>query len=179
MATLGDVKKRVFALIEELNLDEKQYTDDPDYKAKINSIINEVNIELNSITKKAVKKEMEVIEGQEIRLDEELDRFFLLNKITGVMYERIDRFVKFLKDGTATIYYYQYPEQITDETEDNYKMDADTQTIECLIFGVASDILKSDVSSNYGTVYAQRFAELKSELDNRLGQGTFYIDGGI
>ena len=33
-----------------------------------------------------------------------------------------------------------------------------------MVYGVAADILKSDVSSNYGQVYAQRYSELKQEL---------------
>ena len=41
------------------------------------------------------------------------------------------------------------------------------------------DLLKSDVSSNYGQVYAERYSELKQMLDPRQSQGSVYIDGGI
>ena len=46
-------------------------------------------------------------------------------------------------------------------------------------YGVAGDLLKSDVSNQYGQIYANRYAELKSQLDPRYSLGSIYIDGGI
>ena len=45
-------------------------------------------------------------------------------------------------------------------------------------YGVAADLLRSDVSNQYGQVYANRYAELKQNLDPRFNTGGFYIDGG-
>ena len=46
-------------------------------------------------------------------------------------------------------------------------------------YGVAGDLLKSDVSNQYGQIYSQRYAELKSQLDPRYSLGSIYIEGGI
>ena len=45
-------------------------------------------------------------------------------------------------------------------------------------YGVAGDLLKSDVSSNYGTVYSNRYRELVQSLDPRKGMQTMSFDGG-
>ena len=54
-----------------------------------------------------------------------------------------------------------------------------TDVLEIMPYGVAADLLKSDVSSNYGQIYAQRYREMKSELDSRNAIGSIYIEGGI
>ena len=41
------------------------------------------------------------------------------------------------------------------------------------------DLLKSDVSSGYGAIYSNRYREMLQMLDDRLGTGMIYIDGGI
>ena len=46
-------------------------------------------------------------------------------------------------------------------------------------YGVAGDLLKSDVASNYGTIYSARYREMLSELDPRNAMGSVFIDGGI
>lgn len=112
-------------------------------------------------------------------MNEEYSDFYQLKIIKGVEYNIDDNIVTFLEDGKATIYYYKYPKAITKDTEDTYKFELATEVLECMVYGVAADILKSDVSSNYGQVYAQRYSELKQMLDPRQSQGSVYIDGGI
>jgi hypothetical protein len=178
--TLADVKQKVFRLIEEIDTDDTtDYTNDIDYKAKINIVINTILNELFSIRKKLNKEELEVEENQEYILTEEIKDFYLLKKITGVNYDILENYVTFKEKGTAQIYYYTYPKQITKDTDNEYKFDLDYPIIEALVYGVASDILKSDVSSNYGQIYAQRYNELKQQLDPRYTQTTYTIEGGI
>ncbi len=178
--TLGDVKKKIFELIEEIDTDDTQdYTNDIDYKAKINMCVNTILNELFSIRKKLNKEVIEVEENQEYILTDEIKDFYLLNKITGVDFEILDNYVTFKEKGTANIYYYTYPKQITEETTNDYKFDLDYPVIDALCFGVAADILKSDVSSNYGTIYAQRYAELKQQLDPRYAKTSYSQEGGI
>ncbi len=180
MITLGELKQRVYKLIEEYtSSDTTNYTSDPDYLAKFNTVANVVLNEVAPLVKKAVVEEIEVTDGDEIQLDDELDRFFLLKRITGVKNEIIDRFVTFKEDGTAKIYYYQYPKQIKEDSDNNTKIDLEPQAIECMIWGIASDILKMDVSNNYGQMFATRYAELKQGLDNRINQGSITFEGGI
>ena len=45
-------------------------------------------------------------------------------------------------------------------------------------YGVAADILKSDVSNGYGQIYAQRYETMLQRLDPRHSTGLIYIDGG-
>ncbi len=178
--TLGDVKQKVFRLIEEIDTDDTtDYTNDVDYKNKINMVVNVILNELFSIRKKLIKEVMDVEQNQELILTDEFKDFYLLKKITGVDYEIIESYVTFKEKGTANIYYYKYPKQITQVTENDYKFDLDYPVIDALCYGVAADLLKSDVSSNYGAVYAQRYAELKQQLDPRFSQATFTVEGGI
>lgn len=176
---LGELKQRTYKLIEEYTNTAPDFTTDPDYSTKFNTVANVILNELNSLVKKAVIETMTVHAGDEIQLDEELDRFFLLKRITGVKYSIIDRFVTFEEDGEAKIYYYQYPVQIKEDSDNDTKIDLEPQAIECMIWGIASDILKMDVSNQYGAMFSQRYAELKGELDNRINQGNIHITGGI
>lgn len=177
---LGELKQRTYKLIEEYtSTDTTNYTSDPDYSTKFNTVANVILNELQPYVKKAVIETMTVHADEEIQLDEELDRFFLLKRITGVKYSIIDRFVTFEEDGEAKIYYYQYPVQIKEDSDNDTKIDLEPQAIECMIWGIASDILKMDVSNQYGAMFSQRYAELKGELDNRINQGNIHITGGI
>ena len=48
-----------------------------------------------------------------------------------------------------------------------------------MVYGVAADLLKSDVSANYGKIYAERYEQLLQRLDSRNALGGIYIDGGV
>ena len=176
---LGELKQRTYKLIEEYTDTAPDFTADPDYSTKFNTVANVILNELQPYVKKAVIETMNVHADEEIQLDEELDRFFLLKRITGVKYSIIDRFVTFEEDGEAKIYYYQYPVQIKEDSDNDTKIDLEPQAIECMIWGIASDILNMDVSNQYGAMCSQRYAELKGELDNRINQGNIHITGGI
>ena len=77
------------------------------------------------------------------------------------------------------IFYYVYPEQINEDTEDDFKFDLSTDVLEIMPYGVAGDLLKSDVSSQYGAVYTARYREMINELDPRYSMGSVYISEGI
>lgn len=177
--TLGELRKKVYEVIEELNPDLTSYTDDSDYEAKFNTCANTVQNELAKITDKVVKETIEVEKGQEIVLSEDLERFRLLKKITGVDYDIEDEYVTFNEKGTAIIYYYQNKKQIKEDSDDNFEIDFDNQTLDCMIYGIASDILRNDVSSNYGAYFTSRYNELKEQLDPRSSQGMFKFVGGV
>jgi len=74
------------------------------------------------------------------------------------------------------VYYYKYPTQINEETDDSQELDLSIDVLEIMPYGVAADLLKSDVSSNYGAIYAERYVEMKRELDPRYAMGAVYID---
>ena len=177
--TLEELKKDVYKLIEEIDENSTGYTSDPDYKAKFNIACNIVWNELYRLTDHVTLEEKEVKKGETINLLEDLDNFRLLRKIDGVEYDIVEQFVTFLEDGTAKIYYYQNPKQIFANSDDSLKLEADAQTINCLKYGIASDILLNDVSSSYGSYFKARYNELKNELDPRISDGIYYIEGGI
>lgn len=179
---LLEIQKKVLRLIEEINTDNtNEITKDPDIKEKINDVINQVYFELCRIKKLPATEELEVSENQEIVLEEELDSFYQLNTIRNVRFEEIENSIIFLEDGTAKIYYYKMPKRISKETDaEKYKFEASDEVLEILVYGVAADILKNDVSSNYGQIYAARYNELKQGLDPRYSRGSVVIcDDGL
>lgn len=177
--TLEEMKYKVYAMIEEYNEDEDDLTDDSDYATKMNSVINQIQNELSRLKKLPEYKSMEVTEGQIITLNSIDSNIYQLNVIKDVDYELIGDSVLFKEDGTARIYYYRYPKQITQDTPDTYKFELSDDVLEIMPYGVAGDLLKSDVSNQYGQIYSQRYAELKSQLDPRYSLGSIYISGGI
>ena len=61
--TLKDMKKKVLAMIEELNPNSEYLTDDPDISAKLNEVTNQVMFELARMRKIPRYVEMEVANG--------------------------------------------------------------------------------------------------------------------
>jgi hypothetical protein len=46
-------------------------------------------------------------------------------------------------------------------------------------YGVAADLLKSDVSAEYGAIYATRYKEMLQMLDPRYQMNSITIEGGV
>lgn len=177
--TLAEVKQDVYRLIEEYEPNAIGYTSDDDYKNKFNISTNIIMNELDKLTSHVTMEEMSVEAGDEINLLEDLDNFRLLKKIEGVHYKIVDQYVTFLEKGNVKIYYYRFLKQINSDTEDSFKINMDSQTLDTLEFGVAYQVLINDVSSNYGAYFKARYEELKNGLDPRATQGTFYIEDGV
>lgn len=177
--TLEEMKAKVLLMIEEYNEDEDTLSNDEDIGNKLNAVINQIQNELVRIKKISAYTTMQVTEGQQINISDIAEDIYQLNVIKGVDYEPIGDFILFNEDGTAQIYYYRYPEQINQETEDDYEFELSTDLLEIMPYGVAGDILKSDVSETYGNIYYNRYKELLSGLDPRNHTGSIYIDGGV
>lgn len=177
--TLEEMKQKVYSLIEEYDENADELTNDPDFSAKINSVINQIQNELARHKKIPAKKVLEVKEDDELVLTDIDSQIYQLNNIRGVSYDTMQDTVIFNEDGTAKIYYYKYPKQINFDTEDDFKFDLTTDLLEIMPYGVAGDLLKSDVSSQYGVTYSNRYRELLNELDNRYGTGVVSIEGGF
>ena len=72
---------------------------------------------------------------------------------------------------------YKYPKQLTFETVgDDFKFELSTDVLEIMPYGVAGDLLKSDISASYGQVYSNRYEQLKQQLDPRYHTGSIYIE---
>lgn len=172
-------------MIEELNPNSEYLTDDPDISAKINEVINQVMFELCRLKKIPKYFEMAVTSSQLVTLEDMASEcgydVYQVGTIRGVRYDpkAAGTVYKFLESGTAEIDCYVYPERITEKTKDKaYEFELSPDVLEIMPYGVAADLLKSDVSAEYGNVYAQRYMELKQMLDPRYQHTTIYIEGG-
>jgi hypothetical protein len=177
--TLEEMKQKTYQLIEEYDEEQTELTNDPDLAGKINSVINQIQNELARIKKITANKTMAVKEGQEINLTDIDKNIYQLYGIRGVDYETMLNTITFNEEGTARIYYYKYPTQINDETEDDFVFELSRDVLEVMPYGVAADLLKSDVSSQYGSVYAARYQQLLNELDVRYSTGSLTLSEGI
>lgn len=175
--SLTDVKKQILAMIEELNPESELLTDDPDISAKINYVINQIMIELVRLKKLPTNKIIEVKENEVKSFTELADDLFQLNMIRGIKHNIVDNTVIFEEDGTANVFYYKYPTLITDENASAYEFELPIDLMQVLPYGVAGDLLKSDISANYGQVYANRYESMIQRIDPRYSTGSFYISG--
>ena len=183
--TLKEMKLKVLALIEELNADSPFLTDDPDIQAKINYVTNQILFELIRIKKIPKYVEMEVSKGDIVTFAEIEEKcgyeVFQVDTFGGVDNQsKADGTVfKVLENGTAEIDVFVYPERITDTTKDTYEFELSADALEIMPYGIAADLLKSDVSAEYGNIYASRYESMKQMLDPRYALASISIVGGI
>lgn len=177
--TLEEMKTKVYSLIEEYNEESDTLTDDEDLSTKMNSVINQIQNEISRFKKINAYKTMEVKKDQEITLQSIDSNIYQLNIIKEVDYELYGDTIHFNEDGIAKILYYKYPKQINNDTDDSYKFELSTDVLEIMPYGIAGDLLKSDVSSGYGRIYSDRYTQMIQQLDPRNSLGSVYIEGGI
>ena len=182
---LGELKKKVLALIEELNADSENLTDDPDIAAKHNDVINQVMYELARIKKIAEYVEMSVNEGDTVEF-EDIERecgstVYQLGTVSGAdhVFKANGTIIKVLETGTLEIDCFVYPERITSSTPDSYEFELSEDVLEIMPYGVAADLLKSDISTEYGSIYATRYESMLQRLDPRNNLTSIYIEGGV
>jgi hypothetical protein len=181
---LREMKEKVLKLIEEISDSETTLTDDPDIDKKLNDVINQVMFELARIKKIPAYIEVPV-EKDSVKTFEDLetiteDKIYQIDLIQGVDADLRHKRMVFNEEGTAKIYYYKYPTRIDSETiDETYEFELDDDVLEIMPYGVAGDVLKSDVSNNYGQIYSARYNELKQGLDPRNGMQSAYFEGGI
>lgn len=176
--TLEQMKNKVYSMIEEYDENADDLTQDSDLATKMNGVINQIQNELARYKKLNASITMEVTEGQEINVSDIARDIYQVNVIRDVDFDIVGDTIIFNEEGTAKIYYYRYPKQIDSETEDDFKIDLPTDCLEVMPYGVAGDILKSDVSSQYGTIYSNRYKELLQTLDPRQGMQIATYSGG-
>lgn len=183
--TLKEMKTKVLGLIEELNAESTLLTEDPDIAAKINDVINQIMFELARIKKIPKYVEIEVHEGDKIDFaDMEKEcgyEVFQVYNVCGVKNtpKAYGTVYKIHEDGVAEIDLFVYPERITDKTKDNYEFELSADALEVMPYGVAADLLKADVSTEYGSVYATRYESMKQMIDPRYALPMITIEGGV
>lgn len=108
--------------------------------------------------------------------------------------------------GTFSVYYYKYPalvelepeesttepseseleeEESEEETEteptydETFTFDLDADLLEIMPYGIAADLLKMDMISNYGKYFYERYLEMKKGVDPRRTSVNVQIVGGV
>jgi hypothetical protein len=194
--TLKEEKVKILSLIEELNSESELLTDDPDISAKINSVINQVQNELARIKKIPAKFEYDTTENKTL-LFTDIPNNYQINKISTTKYKIEGNYEIIFDDDVediVTIYYYKYPtpidiliipneketeEEANERIDNEYIFELSLDVLEVLPYGVAADLLKNDMISNYGKYYYERYNELKQMLDSRNTSGVITIEGGL
>lgn len=183
--TLLELKKKTLGLIEEVNPNHEALTEDPDIAAKHNDVTNQVMFEMCRIKKLPKYAELEVAEGDLVTF-ENIEaavgyEVYQLGTVSGVNYTpKADGTVlKILESGTLEVNCYVYPERITEKTKDSYEFELTPDVLEIMPYGIAADLLKSDVSTEYGSIYATRYETMLNRLDPRYSMTSIYIEGGV
>lgn len=183
--TYADMKKKVLALIEELNPDSEFLTDDPDIEAKYEYVLTQVMFELARMKKLPDYVEMEVEKGALLRFEDITDEtdyeVYQIDTVRGVENELKAQgtIIKALESGTAEIEYFRYPTRITDKNRAKYVFEQSEDVLEIMPYGIAGDLLKSDVSAEYGKIYSERYETMLLRLDPRYSMPSITIEGGI
>lgn len=183
--TLTEMKKKVLGLIEELNPLSEYLTDDPDISTKINDVINQILYEMARFKKIPKYCEIPVNAGDILEF-EDIEKacgyeVYQIDFVCGVRYvpKANGTLLKMLDSGTAEIDCYVYPERITEKTKGSYEFELSNDALEIMPYGIAGDLLKSDISTDYGSIYSARYQEMLQRLDHRYQMATYYIDGGV
>lgn len=183
--TLKEMDMKVLALIEELNPESEYLTDDPDIAAKKNYVTNQIMYELIRMKKLPGYVEMEVKEGDLINFEsiEKASKYevYQIGTVRGVDvdYKAHGTILKVRETGTAEIDFYRYPERITEKTKGSYEFELTNDVLEIMPYGIAGDLLKSDISSDYGRIYSDRYEQMKQLLDPRYAMTSIYFEGGV
>ena len=184
--TLKELKQKVLVLIEEYapDSDGKRLTMDDDINNKMNEVTNQIMYEICRMRKLPKYIEMDVSEGDLIdfaTLEAECGyEIYQISVVSGVDYDlKADgTILKMLENGTAEIDVFVYPEAITSKTKDTYEFELTPDVLEIMPYGIAADLLATDVSSNYKE-FRQRYEAMLARLDPRNHMPTISIVGGI
>lgn len=196
--TLLELKKQTMALIEELKgtteiiddeipeepeeleeeseetpeVEQTEVTDDPDIAAKLNHVINQIQTELAQIKRIGAKHTFTYTDSYEFDLPND---FYQVHKVDCEYFIYGNKIVFDTIEDEIDMYYYKYPTIIDNATLDTFEMELSPDCLNAMPYGVASDILKSDVSVDY-TVYANRYNELKNGLRLSNSSPMVYVD---
>lgn len=182
--TLKEIKAKVLVLIEEAKSGTTYDTDDPDIKAKLHDVINQIQFELARMKKIPKYAELLVTNGQLVTF-EDIGvavgyEVYQIGLVGGVKhsFKANGTVIKVLEDGVLEIDCYVYPERISASTNDMQELELTADVLEIMPYGVAADLLKSDVSTEYGSIYATRYETMLQRLDPRYQLNSISIEGG-
>lgn len=173
--TLGDIKKRTLALIEALDTTLPLLTDDIDFQKKINYCVDQVQTELAQIKPIIAKTSFTVTDST---LEQSLPSgFYQVDKLEANFYIYGSKIV-FAEAGTYDMYYSKLPTVITADSLDTVTMELTNDCLNAMPYGVASDMLKADVSTDY-SVYAKRYNDLKDQIRIGTTKSSVFVDDSV
>lgn len=179
--TYGESKKITLALIEEYAPNMQTYTEDEDIARRLPFLYDSAYKELAQIKKILATKIYSEI------ADENKEDKYTSYSLPADLYQIKNIFVQdinnkqinadyyllnnkiFINDntpGNTVLEYYKYPQDITEETEDDFYLELDTDAQAFLPYKVADDILKVDPSADY-TAFATEYQRKLQLLDTR------------
>jgi hypothetical protein len=197
---LKEMKQKTFALIEELYPELSNLAEDEDVINKINGVVNAVQMDLMKFRKITANEEIEIELDDDRIIDlKDYDDIYQVNKIKLIpneddmvtTFNMIDNTTLEIDDsfaGTIRLYYYKYPtlcktmfnNDTERQNEDNrYVFEIDPMLLEIMPYGIARDLLRLDMISNYGSYFERTYNELIQRLDSRNTAGFITIEGGI
>lgn len=179
--TYGENKKITLALIEEYSPNMNNKTENEDIALRLPFLYNLAYKEL-AMTKKiiATKTYSEISDEQKsdrytsyslpsdlyqikniMVLDED-------NKPSNADYYTVQNkiYINDNSKGNTVLEYYRYPQEINEETTDDFYLEIDEDAQGILPYKVADDILKTDPSSDY-TAFATEYQRKLQILDTR------------
>ena len=179
--TYGENKKITLALIEEYSPNMNEKTEDEDIALRLPFLYNLAYKEL-AMTKKIVATKT----YPEIPDEEKQDRYTSYslpsdlyqikniitldsdNKPINADYYIIQNkiYINDNSQGKTILEYYQYPQEINEETTDDFYLEIDEDAQSLLPYKVADDILKTDPSADY-TAFATEYQRKLQTLDTR------------
>lgn len=194
---LKEMKIKTFSLIEEYYPTLKGLAEDDDVLNKINSVVNQVQMDLMKYRKINSKKVIEILKSddREIDLSKEINDLYQIKKIelsdSDYNYEIITDYIIRLDEdfeGNIAVFYYKYPKSVKieftseeeQEKEDNeFIFELEPVVLEIMPYGIAADLLKMDMISSYGRYFQEEYLRRLGNLDPRKSSGMIKIVGGI
>lgn len=193
--TLKEMKVKVFSLIEEYYPELSGLAEDEDVLNKINGVVNSIQLDLMKYRKIPANTEISIKKNSSriITISEEISDLYQLNKVILVpnanfsMLDEDNIQIDDDYEGTVKIFYYKYPKMVKisfeenedkDQYDENFKFDIDLILQEVMPYGIARDLLRLDMISEYGTYFERTYNEMKNQLDSRRTAGIITIYGG-
>lgn len=192
--TAKEMKIKTFSLIEEYYPEHKELADDQDVKYKVNGVINSIMLDLMKYRKIPAKYSFEITKDKNVLKLNSIPDFYQLDTIEDIEYkimgnlEIIFNIEDIKLPKKVEIYYYKYPKtmQLTFESEDasalydeEFEFEQELDILEIMPYGIAADLLKMDMISNYGRYFDEKYRELKQTIDSRKTKGIAIIVGGV
>lgn len=179
--TYGENKKLTLALIEEYAPNMRNKTEDDDIALRLPFLYQLAYQEL-AVTKKITEVKTYAEVSDENKEDKYIpyslpSDLYQIKNISAVDDNNnpvnIDYYTIgskiYIKDSTSgktILEYYKYPQEINEETEDDFYLEIDEDVQNLLPYKVASDILKTDPSADY-TAFATEYQRQLQLLDTR------------